>query len=68
MLPCSECDLAGRCACEKASVREFGDRRRCSIREGITQGGAFIECLADELASPVLDLALGPAKTRPSLA
>jgi diamine N-acetyltransferase len=64
MLVVYEFKLAGRRAYEKAGFREFGRRRQAHLMGGRLWDVIFMECLASEFTSPVLDHIFVPDQLR----
>ena len=65
MLTCFAFNAAGRRAYERAGFRGFGRRRRCSSHGGKRWDLIYMECLADEFASPDLARILLPEALEP---
>lgn len=55
MMTVPEFNLAGLRLGHKAGFREFGRRRRCVQNQGTLWDLVYMECLADEFESPVLN-------------
>ena len=64
MLTVFEYNLAGRRAYERAGFREFGRRRQCRLMGGRLWDEVYMECLATEFTSPVLDRVFAPDQPR----
>jgi RimJ/RimL family protein N-acetyltransferase len=60
MLTVAEFNLAGRRAYERAGFREFGRRRQSVLLGGRLWDEVYMDCLADEFASPVLGQVFAP--------
>ena len=64
MLVVYEFNLAGRHAYEKADFREFGRRRQAHLMGGRLWDVIYMECLASEFTSSVLDHIFVPDQPR----
>lgn len=64
MLTCAEFNTAGRRTYEKAGFREFGRRRQCRWLAGRLWDDIYMDCLATEFTSPVLDAIFIPDEAR----
>jgi RimJ/RimL family protein N-acetyltransferase len=64
LLTCAEYNLAGRRAYEKAGFKEFGRRRQCRALAGRWWDDIYMDCLATEFESPVLERVLAPDEAR----
>ncbi len=65
MLMVAEFNAAGRRAYERAGFREFGRRRRCRMMGGRMWDQLYMECLASEFESPVLERVFAVDDSRP---
>ncbi len=66
MLTVFEFNPAGLRAYEKAGFREFGRRRQSRFMGGRLWDEVYMQCLAPDVASPVLARILTPDEPRPS--
>lgn len=66
MLTVAEFNQAGRRAYAKAGFREFGRRRKCWMMGGRLWDEIYMDCLATEFSSPVLDRVFVPDQVNPS--